>query len=563
MDPRDPMPPIRLFIVSAFSLPACTLSSSASFDNSGQGPDFATPTPAASVRETGFARLNHREYENTVVDLLGLGRGIASGFAPDANRGSRFDTDADLRVDSRLGPQYRIAAEGLAEQLVADDAAFARAVPCEPAEAACSDRFIAEFGLKALRRPLEPQELRRFKQLFERGSELYAGSDAFRDGVRIVVEAMLQTPQFIYRTALSAQPGARLSSWELASKLAYFVHGSMPDPELRELAGRDALQTDEEVRAAVVRMIEAPRALSQFVTFHEQALDVARFARIQPDPAQYPELPGDYSMRVRAATSAFFVTLVEERGGVRELLSAPFAFADAALAPLYGVEWPGAAATRDFSSDTELRRIELPGRAGILMQIGFLAANAHAIATDPIHRGLFVLRDILCREVPDPPPGASQSPLPAGAPPPRTTRESVSTLTAGASCSGCHSQINPVGFAFEQFDAVGRFRELENGVTIDASGSMELDGQPLQFADAGTLVEALANSEEARRCYARHWLEFASGRAISGSDDPAVTAQLDELSQSGLSIRDIALRIAGAAEFAQRAIPVVVPKAEP
>jgi hypothetical protein len=466
---------------------------------------------AASTR---IARLTHRQYTNTVRDLFGITDDAAAGFAPDALNGFAFDTSIDLRVDARLGPQYRASAEALAERSVSEAPLFERVVGCAPAEAGCADAFIRSFGLRVFRRPLSEIEVTRLRALFDQGVTLVASGDAFRDGVRMVVEAMLQAPQFVYRTELAAAADesglVALDGFEIASRLSYVIWDSMPDGPLFELAAASALATPAQVRAAAERMLADPKALEKKISFHEQAFQFGRFSKIAPDPGTYPGLPGDLVDRVRLASRRYVQEVVVTGGGLREFLTAPYAFADSALAPLYG-----------RSGSAELARIEFEPseRKGFLMQVGFLASNAYAIKTDPIHRGLFVLRDVLCREIQDPPPGATDTPPPVIDPPPATTREEIALLTGQPSCLGCHIEINAPGFAFESFDATGSARSMENGVPVDTAGEFELDGQVFTFTNAHGLVDRLADSAEARSCYATHFIEFAHGRDLAPQDD--------------------------------------------
>jgi hypothetical protein len=153
------------------------------------------------------------------------------------------------------------------------------------------------------------------------------------------------------------------------------------------------------------------------------------------------------------------------------------------------------------------------------MQVGFLASNAYSIKTDPIHRGLFVLRNLLCRTIADPPAGASMTPPPETDTPPRTTREEVDLLTMQPGCGGCHADINAPGFAFESFDAIGQARTMENDVTVDTTGQLELTDRLLAFQNAHELVEGLAASSETNGCYAASWIEFAYGRRLTSGDD--------------------------------------------
>jgi hypothetical protein len=340
--------------------------------------------------------------------------------------------------------------------------------------------------------------------------------DAFRDGVRLVVEAMLQSPQFVYRVELANQPGAdgwiSLDGWELGSRLSFLIWNSMPDAELLAAARGGALQDPEQVERTVRRLLADPRATRKLVGFHEQAFQFGRFAKIAPDRRAYPDAPSELPTRVGEASRRFIEEVIGTGGGFEQLLTAPYAFADGELARLYGKTGSGG-----------LQRIEFENgeRQGFLMQVGFLASNAYAVKTDPIHRGLFVLRDLLCRSIGDPPAGASMTPPPPG-PEPKTAREEVSRLTEQGGCGACHAMINPPGFAFEGFDALGQVRSDENGNPLDTSGKLSLDGAELAFADARQLVQALATSPEARACYARKWLSFAYGHELGASDEATV-----------------------------------------
>jgi hypothetical protein len=486
---------------------------------SGSGPTNTGPGVSPTTR---VARLTHAQYKNTVSELFGITDDPTAGFAPDALNGFDFATSVELRVDGRLGPQYRTAAEALAERTATDAAVFARVVACDPVAPTCADEFIASFGLRAYRRPLTSSERARFRGLFDQGATLVGSGDAFRDGVRMVVEGALQAPQFLYRSETSASVGSdgliTLDGYELASRLSYTLWDSMPDPVLFELANAGSLTTEAALQAATARLLADPRALAKALTFHAEAWEFSRFARITPDPVTFPNLPEDFVTRVRASSERFVAETLRAGGGLKELLTAPYAYVDSELAPLYGQSVAG----------NELLRIELTDRSGYLMQVGFLASNAYTKRTDPIHRGLFVLRHLLCRTIDDPPAGASTTPLPAADPPPRTTREEVALLTGQPACQGCHVDINAPGFALEAFDAIGQRRTTDNGVAVDTAAESELDGTLVPYANANELVAALAVSSEAQACYAGRWLEFAFGRELTPEDHAARAALAGE-----------------------------------
>jgi len=502
---------------------------------------FPYREPDAPARETRLARLTHVQYLGTVQDLFGVEDGLDLAFAPDALNGFAFDTSADFRVDARLGPQYRVMAERLAERAVTDAAVFARVVGCDVAAPGCAEQFLASFGERVFRRPLASEELATFRQLFDLGAELVASGDVFRDGVRVSIEAFLQSPQFVYRTEGSLAPGADgripLDDWEVASRLSYLLFDSMPDAELFEAARAGQLRTPDQVEQAARRMLTLPRVLRKLSSFHEQAWQFGRFSRISPDPATYPDVPTGFVSRVRDAAAAFVEDVIASGGGLEELLTAPYAYADEGLAPLYGAALSGPGLTR----------IEFEGgeRRGLLMQVGYLASNAYSIRTDPIHRGLFILRDLLCRQIPPPPPGASTTPLPPTDEPIETTREEISILTGQQYCPSCHTQINPPGFAFEGFDAIGQARTTENGVPVDTAAEMVLDGQRVSFSGPLELIDHLAGSEEAHRCYASRWIEFAYGRPLALEDVP----MWDAMATESLPIADIIVALVKSPQF--------------
>jgi hypothetical protein len=504
---------------------------------------FPRPVPAAQARETRLTRLTHTQYLHTVQDLFGIRDSLDLTFAPDALNGFAFDTSNDFNVDARLGPQYRAMAETLAERAVSDAAIFARVVPCDVASPTCPDEFLSSFGERAFRRPLAAEELESFRQLFSLGAEVVQSGDAFRDGLRLTLEAIFQSPQFLYRADAGVQAGAdgriALSDWEIASRLSYFLYDSLPDAELFEAARAGRLHTPDQIESEARRMLSHSRVLEKLSSFHEQAWQFGRFSRISPDRTTYPNVPSNFVTRVRESAERFVADVLQSGGGLEELLTAPYAYLDDGLAPLYG---------RPSPAPGSFQRVEFNAgeRQGLLMQVGYLASNSYSVKTDPIHRGLFVIRNILCRQIPDPPPGAATTPPPPTDQPIVTTRDEISLLTGQSFCPTCHSNINPPGFAFEGFDAVGQVREMENGAAVDTASQMILDGQRVSFAGPQELVQLLARSEEAHSCYVSRWIEFALGRPLAAED----VATLDALAGRSLPIADIVVQLVRSQQFA-------------
>jgi hypothetical protein len=528
--------------------------------NAEPSPDNPEPTATATSPDkvTRVARLNHAQYQSTLRELLGIDDPPGDTFAPDALDGFDFDTTVDYAVDARLGPQYREAAEALATRAASEVEIFGYIVPCDTADAGCKAEFIAAFGQRAFRRPLSSDEQGRFEALFDQGAALVGSGDAFADGVELVVESMLQSPQFLYRTELSneldAEGNIGLDDWEMASRLSYFLWNGMPDDELFQAAAEGTLTTTAGLRTQARRLLADERAIGKLLSFHEQAWQFGKLARIAPDRNEYPEVPEDLGSRAAEGGRLFVANVVTEGGGFTELLTAPYAFADDTLAPLYGQ-----------AVDGSFTRIELDPaeRQGFLMQVGFLAANAHAVKTDPIHRGLFIVRNLLCKNVPDPDAAFTQMGLPETDTPPRTTREEVALLTGTnddpdpmreAVCGVCHSLINPAGFAFENFDAVGQHRTTENDVEVDASGELIVDGEARIFSNGVELANLIASSAEGRACYATKLRSFAFGHDVA-PDDPSFAQTVLELNGT----LDLAEAIALSSSFRVRVPNEVAP----
>ena len=176
-----------------------------------------------------------------------------------------------------------------------------------------------------------------------------------------------------------------------------------------------------------------------------------------------------------------------------------------------------------------------------------MAANAYPSETSPIHRGVFINRTLLCKIIPDPPSNLNIGEEAIDNP--KTTREAVEQQTSPSACSGCHALINPAGFAFESFDAVGQVRALDRGQAVDTTGALPIDGEMVSFTDAKTLIEAIARSEEGRLCFARNLLRYAYGRTETPTDDALIQELAEQMSSDDFSIKNALSELAQAAPF--------------
>jgi len=500
---------------------------------------------------TRFYRLTHQQWTNTVRDLFErpVALPLSTTFRADAREnGYMFENyGASLEVDQALWSDYRIAAFEVAELAVGDPTLLAVVMPPgTPEDEASARALIVAFGERAFRRPLTPEETEAYVALFLRAPTLYTDVSGFVAGVRMVIEAMLQSPHFLYRIESSADviDGAiPLSEYEVASRLSYFLWNSMPDRPLLQAASAGALKGDLVAHAS--RMLADPRARATVEAFHGVLFQAGEFASIDRSATVFPNAPADLGA---LATEEFYRFVGEiiyaEGGGVYELLTSSKSFVNAETAAIYGV--PG-------TFGDVLERVELPAgqRRGILTQIGFLASNASSVNPDPIHRGKFVAERLACLHMPAPPNNIPPLPVVEG----QTNRQAIEELTEQpeSTCIGCHGPlINPFGFPFEHYDAVAAFRMTDNGFPVDASSTVLLDGGTIDVANPFELIDALATSPSVHECYARHWVEYAAGRPSTDADEPLIEHLGAASMAEGLSVQELLLRLVTSPTFQLR-----------
>lgn len=497
------------------------------------------PSGITVAASTQFPRISHRQWENTIADLFELDAptGLSSTFAPDPLAGKAFDNNtAALDVTPNLWGDYQEAAEAVAALVTGDAAMLAKAVgPGAPT----AREWIERFGRRAWRRPLTSAEVDQLAALFELGPTHYPALDAFTGGVRLTLEGLLQSPHFVYRPELSGEPDANslvaLTDWELASRLSYTLWDSMPDEALFDAAEAGELATDTGLRAQIDRLLSSSRARITLHSFFDQLNEADQYLGLTKSDALYPDFDPAIGEDMREELARFVDHVMDEQGGLRELLTSRTTFVTPRLAELYGID----AATLDFDADG-FARVELDPaqRSGILTRSGFLAWKGTEQQPDSILRGVFVNRRFICQELGDPPNEAQGQEVSQGES--STNRERVEALTGPNTCgSTCHGMfINPIGFAFENYGALGEFRELDAGNEIDASGSFPFDHGEQSYVGAVELSEVLADSPQAHACFSRHWLEFVLARDLV-LDDQALIDLMEQESLSGASIRDV------------------------
>ncbi len=458
-----------------------------------------------SVGETPMRRLSREEYDRTVADLLGDTSRPSLGFLPDDGAA----VVAQVSVERLEG--FLLAAESLAEETY--DERRDKLFTCDPAAPGCGEEFVRGFGRRAYRRDLTQEEIDGYLAILSE-------AESFRQGVTQVVETMLVSPNFLYHLEVvgDGTPGVYpLEGYALASRLSYFLWGTMPDDALLDAAAAGELATVEGFRAQVDRLLQADRAEETLIDLIEHWLELGILHDSSKSETRYPEFDDALVDSMAGSARRFLRWLInEEEGRLTTLLRSNVAFVDAPLARL--LETP--APMEGFA------RVELDGteRAGILTHPAVLTSMAGPTHSSPVKRGMLVRERLFCDTVPEPPPDLVVELPPYN--PGISNRQRWEEHLTSESCSGCHRLIDPIGFAFEAFDAIGRHRQRDEGFLVDATGKLvqtDVDG-PLD--GPVELARRLTESREVEECVPRLWFRLVFDRVES--EDLCSVAQLQE-----------------------------------
>lgn len=504
-------------------------------------PSCKAPAPAP----TPIRRLTRLEYNNTVRDLLGDGSRPADAFPPD-EKSLGFDNNAGaLQVSPTLAEGLMTAAESVATRAVGN---LGRLLPCAPAgDDACARSFIGTFGRRAFRRPLTADESARFWRVFMVGK---AGG-GFSDGIRLVIQTALQSLDFLYRVEVGGAPapGASviaLTPFEIASRLSYLFWNTMPNDALLDAAASGQLANRAQITAQARRMLDDPRARPMVAHFHGQWARTDEISGITREGTAYKAFTPAIA-KLQADEAGRFLENVfwnkVDGGNFEALVTSPRSSMNATLARFYGIEGPKTETFEPVTRDAAHHAgfLTLGGVAGLI--------NVTADQSSPIHRGVFVRLNLLCDTLPPPPANAAvEPPKPSAS---LTTRERVAMHRSDPACNGCHLLFDPLGMAFEHFDAVGRFRDQENGKPIDARGELVGTDVPGSFDGVVGLAQKLKASRQATRCFATQWLRYAYGRVEAREDDCFLDRVASQVS-AGMPIQDLVLGLVDSEAFLSR-----------
>ncbi len=496
------------------------------------------PGPGPGVTLNGapilsrFVRLTHEQWEQSAKDLLGLSAvpGLSGSFTGDPPGTMFSNNERNLFVTSGLRTDYQLAAETLGPMAVASTASLAKINPNNTANDPLT--FIRGFGKRAFRRPLTTAEETRYQALFTNGATVFKSGNNFKDGAQLVVEAMLQSPNFLYRIELGTA-GQALSGYEIATKLSYLLRNTMPDDALLTAAAGTTLTTVDGLASQAQIMLDATPARTVFQRFHTELFGLDRYESITKDATAYPSFNAQMNADLQAADAMLFDTLFSTNKGFREVLLTNVAFVNQAIAPLYGMTATGAT----------LKQVTVGAdRPGFFTRAGYLAFNGTLRDPDPIRRGVDIVRRVMGQADLEPPDNIVIPPLPAPIAG-QTNRERVNAHTGPGTCGEtCHGYvINPVGFAFESFDTVGKARTTDNGKPVDTSGSFAFADATKSFKNAPELLTLMADAPQTHLTYAAHLAEFTLARDIREADRPFVTTLQQLSSTANSSIKQIVI----------------------
>jgi hypothetical protein len=515
----------------------------------------------STINDPGYVpvrRLSNRQYNNTIRDLFGVDLKPADRFPTDLTGPSGFDNSAStLFLQSALMERYIGAAERIVDIALPDVATSDVHVKTRELifitrpDGSMNDHNAAEtilrrFLLRAYRREPTETEMQRVVGRFDESRR--AGKN-FDEAIKSVLPGVLISPQFLLRVEASdgVNEPRRVSDWELASRLSYFLWSSMPDDELFTLASMNRLHEPDVLSAQVQRMLHDSKADSLGEAFAAQWFQTQLIGtRIRLDPIDNPWCTDSLMTAMREETALFFMSLLRDDRPIDELIGAKFTFMNEELArTLYKL---------DGILGDQMRRVSLtdPQRGGILGQASILAVTSSHKDTSPVKRGIFVLDTVLGTPPPPPPPNAGQLEEQLQNDEALTFREKLEQHANGTTCQACHATMDPIGFAMENFDYFGRWRTTYRGKKpIDASGEMP-DGT--QFTGPTGVKEWILNERRTdflRQVVAK-MLAFALGRELQYYDEPAIQRIMTRLERDGCRFQSLLQEVVRSYPFQYR-----------
>lgn len=512
-------------------------------------------------------RLNRTEYRNTIRDLVGVDFDPTEDF-PSDDIGHGFDNIGDvLTMSPVLMERYLAAAESIVQRAIKDgsvdtwSASQQRLLACDTSRSPAQQvrEILQRFALRAYRRPATEEEVSRLAEL---AGSVVADGGSREDGLRLAMQAVLCSPKFLFRAELDDRPDSPevrlLDEFQLASRLSYFLWSTMPDDQLSELAAQGRLRA--ELDAQVQRMLQDPKSEALIDNFALQWLQLKRLDSFTPDPQRFPR----FGQRMRSSmldeTRLFFASVMREDRSILDLLDADYTFLNERLARHYGIvdthgTRAGKAPVRPGGQPIrgeELVRVSLVDgeRGGLLTQASILTVTSNPTRTSPVKRGVWVLEQILGTPPPPAPPNVPLLPEGEEVELTGSLRERFEQHRSNPVCANCHARMDPLGFALENYDAIGAFRTKDGTFDIDPSGELP-DGRTFQtLAELKEILKEMKDSFAA--CLSEKMLIYALGRGLEFYDQPEVDRIVAALQRDNYRFSTLVREIARSDPFQKR-----------
>jgi hypothetical protein len=508
-------------------------------------PPMGLPPPSACTNNVPGPRLLRRlttvELDNTLQDLFRDPSVPKSTALSDAEV-LGFHVDAAQLVVRDLGAQQLSDhADEVAQWAVANK--LTTLSTCTTNDATCRQTFIRSFGRRAFRAPLTDTQLKAYDALF-------AAEPTFNDGITAVLTAMLQSPNLLYRREIGKADPAKagqfvLTPHEIATNLSFFLTQGPPDDALAQAADAGMLSTNAQLDAHAERLLKTPRGRKALAAFARGWLGIERLEASVKDDAVFP-FPPELRRDLVAETETLFADVFDRNATLKELLTTPVSFVNANLSKYYGIN-SGAGGTGFL----RVMRPVAQRDPGVLGHGSVLATHATGPLSSPVKRGKLIRTRLLCQPLPPPPQDVETALEPPTAS--QTTRERFLQHTKDPACAGCHKVMDPIGFGFERYDGFGRRRDMENGIAVDATGTLSGVGSAeIPFNGVGELANALADSQEVKDCLVRYWSYFAYGVASWPQDACTQSTLLDEANKSQFSLKGVLMAIIHSPHFTRR-----------
>ena len=503
--------------------------------------DCQSPVPTrAPIR-----RLARFEYDNTVADLKLDTTNQAVHLAAELD-GNGFGNDADNQpVSDGTAAAYKQVAENIAAAITAPDT-LTKFLPCAAniaasGEVACVRGLVEDLLPKAYRRPLDAGEADEVVALFQSSRV----ASTFAKSVASVIEFTLQSPDFLYRPELGMPVAGRAdllrpTGTEMATRLSYFLWGTQPDDSLRAAAAAHALDTTDGVRNQATLMLANPKARKLVTFFFDNLLPISNLAQLERTGVV--AFSSKIGAAMRRETETFLEHVIFDGEGTwPAALTADYTYVNEDLAKFYGIAGVTGSEFRKVSVDLNRRR-------GLLTQAGMVAGPLASDKGNPVTRGGFIVKKLLCQTIPLPTGDVALLAKTPADDSTKTTRQRFAAHSTNAVCRACHSNMDPVGFAFENYDTIGQWRDTDQNQPVDASGDAPLLGK---FSGPTEFAQRMSESPVAQACLASHWVNYAYGRKLpsAGSDACSVLSVQTKFKDSGYNVQKLLLSVAESDAF--------------